>query len=110
MNQPQLKKVELKSRPELDLYVKSISALEDCALREQLTGENPNTASGEKTTMAKLLAGYVVNPDGTPAFASTEEALAFMGTAKRNVCWKLIREGQKFNELTDEAIEKEEKN
>jgi hypothetical protein len=110
MSEVQTKPVELKSRPDLKFHVRSLPALADCDLREQVGKQDASTAAGEKALMAALLAAYVVNPDGSKAFADPDAALGFMATAQRNVCWKLIKEGQAFNELTDEAIEAAEKN
>jgi hypothetical protein len=99
------KRVPLKSRPDLEIYVRSHSALEELDQRTVLEG-----VTDEKIRIASMLAFYVSDETGKPRFANTDEAFEFMRTVKGGVVTKLIKEGQAYNEITDEAIEEEQKN
>lgn len=101
-----VKKVELKSRPDLDIYVRSFSAFEAFEQEEQFK-DVPDEGPG---TVAAMLSVYICNEKGERTYPTLEAATEFMRTVKNGVVKKIIDEGRKFNRITDETIEEERKN
>lgn len=99
------KAVTLKSRADLQLFVRALSANQELDLRDSLT-----KVEGAQAILAAQLAAYVCDADGNPKFATLADATAFMDTVRGNVVAKLVKEAQRFNDLTDEALEDAEKN
>jgi|SRR6185312_14190761 len=97
--------VELKTRPDLKLYVRALNAVEAIELHSRLGGIDKTPE-----LVAEQLATLVCKQDGTPVFADRAAALEFMKTSRPNVVAKLAKAGTAFNELNDETIEDARKN
>lgn len=101
----QVRKVELKSRPDLVVFVRALNAVEDAERGTQVAA-----AQGTAHVLAEQLLAFACKEDGSPLFANTAAALEWMAKVRSGVVVKIVKEGTKFNELDDEAIEDERKN
>lgn len=100
-----VQKVDFTSRPDLDLYVLSISAFDELQLHKAL-----RATEDEDARIATLVRTYVCDANGAPKFATAEAATEFTKTVKGGVLRKLVKQAQQFNAMSDEAIEEELKN
>lgn len=98
-----VKKVELKSRPDLNLFVRSFTAAEAFDQQDQFA-EVPDSG---RNNVAMMLSVYLSDEAGKRLLPTLDSAFEFMSTVKPGVTKKLILEGQRFNALTDEALEEE---
>lgn len=99
--------VELKTRPDLKVFVRVLDAIDECDLRDVITKE-----SETKCVIAAQLSGYVCDEAGKQLLPDVACALAWIReqNVKGSVCVKIIAAGRKLNEISDESLEEAEKN
>lgn len=101
----EVKRVELPTRPDLDVYVRALNSLESVSLANKL-----QAAKDTQEILVEQLVVFVCDVEGTPRFADVPAAHEFMKTIRPGVLTKIIRAATSFNELGDEQIEDERKN
>ena len=95
----------IKTRPDLNLYVRALNSLEAVELSARLKDTNET-----KALITEQLVAFVCDSNGNQTFADVAAATEFMKTVRQGVVSKLIRSATSFNNLNDEAIEEELKN
>jgi hypothetical protein len=98
------KPVQIKTRPDLKLFVRALDAIEELDLRDNVRKEDT-----VPRIVAAQLSAYVVDETGKQAFPTIDDAVTFMRSVRGGVAAKLANEGTKFNSLTDESVEEAEK-
>ena len=116
MTSREVKRVDLKSRPDLVLYVRALNFVEGVQLGKRLRDLSVALPDGQtvqplsEDLVAEQFLAYVCDETGTPAFADREAALEFMKGLRPNQGQLILKTATAFNDLGDEQIEEAQKN
>ncbi len=97
-------RVETPSRPDLTLYVRAITGAEFLAMGAAL-----NKGEGPAAIWASQMEAYVCDAEGNQLLVAGE-GKDFIAAIESADMRRLMKEGEKLNAMSDEAVEAELKN